>query len=158
MSFAAEEAEKNEEVCEMSKIMVVYWSGTGNTEKMAEAIAKGAEGKGATVECKNVANVSVADLAGYDVVAFGSPSMGVETIEEGEMEPFFAEALPGLKGKKVAIFGSYGWGDGEWLRTWADRCRNGGVTLMDDGLAVNETPDDAAVANCTAWGERLAAF
>ena len=74
------------------------------------------------------------------------------------MEPFFAEALPGLKGKKVAIFGSYGWGDGEWLRTWADRCRSGGVTLMDDGLAVNETPDDAAIANCTAWGEKLAAF
>ena len=87
----------------MSKIMVVYWSGTGNTEKMAEAIAKGAEGKGAAVECKNVANVAVADLAGYDVVAFGSPSMGVEVIEEGEMEPFFAEALPGLKGKKAAI-------------------------------------------------------
>ena len=149
---------KHEEVCSMSKIMVVYWSGTGNTEKMAEAIAKGAEGKGASVECKNVANVSASDLAGYDVVALGSPSMGVETIEEGEMEPFFAEALPGLKGKKVAIFGSYGWGDGEWLRTWADRCRSGGVTLMDDGLAVNETPDDAALANCTAWGEKLAAF
>lgn len=142
----------------MSKIMVVYWSGTGNTEKMAEAVAKGAEGKGASVECRNVSSVSVADLAGYDVVALGSPSMGVEVIEEGEMEPFFSEALPGLKGKKVGIFGSYGWGDGEWLRTWGDRCRDGGVTLMDDGLAVHETPDDAALADCVAWGEKLAAF
>lgn len=142
----------------MSKILVVYWSGTGNTEKMAESIAKGAEGAGASVECKNVADVSVADLGGYDVVAFGSPSMGVETIEEGEMEPFFAEALPGLKGRKVAIFGSYGWGDGEWLRTWADRVRGGGATLFDDGLAVHEAPDDAAVAECTAWGGKLASF
>jgi flavodoxin short chain len=142
----------------MSKVIVVYWSGTGNTEKVAELIAKGAEGKGASVVLKNVAKAAVAELADYDIVAFGSPSMGVETIEEGEMEPFFTKALPGLKGKKVAIFGSYGWGDGEWLRTWADRVRDAGARLVDEGLAVHEAPDDTTSADCVAYGERIAAF
>jgi flavodoxin short chain len=142
----------------MSKVIVVYWSGTGNTEKVAELIAKGAEDKGASVVRKNVASAAVAELADYDVVAFGSPSMGVETIEEAEMEPFFAEALPGLKGKKVAIFGSYGWGDGEWLRTWADRVREAGARLVGEGLAVHEAPDDVSSAECVAYGERIAAF
>lgn len=142
----------------MSKIAVVYWSGTGNTEKMAELITEGAKGAGAEVDCRNVADFAVADLSGYDVVAFGSPSMGVETIEEGEMEPFFTEALPALSGKKVGIFGSYGWGDGEWLRSWADRVRDGGANLMDDGLAVNEAPEGDSEDACTAWGQKLAAF
>ena len=142
----------------MSKVLVVYWSGTGNTEKMAEEIAKGATSAGAEVVCKNVANSSVAELAGYDVVAFGSPSMGAEVIEEAEMEPFFAEAEKGLGGKKVAVFGSYGWGDGEWLRSWAERCTAAGAVLLDDGLAVHETPDETALAQCAAYGEKLAGF
>jgi flavodoxin short chain len=142
----------------MSKVIVIYWSGTGNTEKIAELIAKGAEGKGASVVCKNVSTAAVSELADYDVVAFGSPSMGVETIEEAEMEPFFTDALSGLKGKKVAIFGSYGWGDGEWLRTWADRVRDAGARLVGDGLAIHETPDDVSSAECVAYGERIAAF
>ncbi|MDR1977422.1 MAG: flavodoxin [Synergistaceae bacterium] len=140
----------------MSKVIIVYWSGTGNTEKVAELIAKGATDKGASVTCKVVGDASVAELADYDVVAFGSPSMGVETIEEAEMEPFFTEAAPKLGGKKVAIFGSYGWGDGEWLRTWADRVREAGAQLIGEGLAVHETPDDASSAECIAYGERLA--
>ncbi|MDR3264852.1 MAG: flavodoxin [Synergistaceae bacterium] len=142
----------------MSKVIVVYWSGTGNTEKLAELVEKGASGKGAAVTRKNVSDAKTAELAGYDVVALGSPSMGVETIEEGEMEPFFTEAAPSLSGKKVALFGSYGWGDGEWLRSWADRVRDAGGQLMDEGLAVHETPDADAEARCVAWGEKLAAF
>jgi flavodoxin short chain len=140
----------------MSKVIVVYWSGTGNTEKMAELIAKGAENGGASVVRKSVASASVAELADYDVIAFGSPSMGVETIEETEMEPFFTEALPGLGGKNVAIFGSYGWGDGEWLRTWAERVRDAGAKLIGDGLAVHEAPDDVSSAECVAYGEKIA--
>jgi flavodoxin short chain len=140
----------------MSKVIIVYWSGTGNTEKVAELIEKGAAGKGASVVRKTVGEASVDELSGYDVIAFGSPSMGVETIEEAEMEPFFTDAAPKLGGKKVAIFGSYGWGDGEWLRTWADRVRETGARLIGDGLAVHETPDDASSAECIAYGEKIA--
>jgi flavodoxin short chain len=141
----------------MSKVIVVYWSGTGNTEKMAELIAKGAADKGASVVKKTVGEAAVAELADYDVVALGSPSMGVETIEEAEMEPFFSEAAPKLRGKKVALFGSYGWGDGEWLRTWAARVRDAGAQLVGEGLAVHETPDDVSSGGCIAYGEEIAA-
>jgi flavodoxin short chain len=141
----------------MSKVIIVYWSGTGNTEKVAELIAKGASDKGASVVSKTVGEAAVTELADYDVVAFGSPSMGVETIEEAEMEPFFSDAVPTLGGKKVALFGSYGWGDGEWLRTWAGRVRDAGAQLIGDGLAVHEAPDDAASAECIAYGEKIAA-
>jgi flavodoxin short chain len=140
----------------MSKVIIVYWSGTGNTEKIAELIAKGAEDKGASVARKVVSKASVAELAGYDVIALGSPSMGVETIEEVEMEPFFTEALPALGGKRVALFGSYGWGNGEWLRLWEDRVRNSGAQLLGEGLAVHEAPDDAASAECVIYGEKIA--
>lgn len=140
----------------MSKVMVIYWSGTGNTEKMAELITQGATSKGASVVCKAVGNASVSELADCDVVALGSPSMGVEVIEESEMEPFFTDAASAIQGKKVAIFGSYGWGDGEWLRIWAERVREAGGVLVDEGLAVHETPDEPASAECIAWGEKLA--
>ncbi|MDR2523802.1 MAG: flavodoxin [Synergistaceae bacterium] len=142
----------------MSKVGIVYWSGTGNTEKMSELIEKGAAGKGASVTRKKVGEVKAAELAAYDVIVLGSPSMGSEVIEEAEMEPFFTELLPSLGGKKIGIFGSYGWGDGEWLRTWAGRVRGAGGRLMDDGLAVHETPDGDSEAACLAWGEKLAVF
>jgi flavodoxin short chain len=142
----------------MSKVLVVYWSGTGNTEKMAELIEKGASSRGAEVARKSVSDAKVAELADYDVVAFGSPSMGSEVIEEAEMEPFFTEAVPAIKGKKTAIFGSYGWGDGEWMRLWADRARDAGTNLMDDGLIVHETPEGDSETQCVSWGEKLAEF
>ena len=139
----------------MAKVMLVYWSGSGNTEKMAEAIAKGAKDKGAEVTCKNVSSASVEELANYDVVAFGSPAMGAEVIEEGEMEPFFSSALPNLAGKKVAVFGSYDWGDGEWLRTWEGRVKAGG-SLLAGSVKAHLEPDAAALAECAALGEKLA--
>ncbi len=137
------------------KVIIVYWTGGGNTEKMAGAIAEGAKSKGAEVVCKNVSEASVAELSGYDVVVFGSPAMGAEVIEEGEMEPFFSEALPGLGGKKVALFGSYDWGDGEWLRTWEDRVKDGGANFVASVKAHLE-PDDDAIAECKAFGANLA--
>lgn len=142
----------------MAKIGIIYWSGSGNTEKMAELIAKGAEEAGAEVVCKNVASASQAELSGYDVTVFGSPSMGAEVVEESEMEPFVTEATPGLKGKKVALFGSYGWGDGEWMRNWAEQMKGEGVSLFDDGLIVNETPEGESADECVEYGRKLAAF
>ena len=140
----------------MAKVLVVYVTTTGNTEIMANAITEGAKGAGADVTCKTVGSASVSELANYDVIAFGSPAMGAEVIEEAEMEPFFTDAAKSLSGKKVAVFGSYDWGDGEWLRTWEDRCKEAGAVIVTEGLKVNLTPDDAAINECKAWGAKLA--
>lgn len=141
----------------MSKIAVVYWSGTGNTEAMAAAIAEGAKNAGAEVALLTASSFSAADLGGYDVVAFGCPAMGSEVLEEGEFEPMFAALEGSLSGKKVALFGSYGWGDGQWMRDWCERCGKAGAVLHDaNGLIVNETPDEIALAECKALGAALA--
>ena len=142
----------------MGKILITYWSGTGNTEQMAQLITEGAKAKGADVECKNISEVDADSALGYDVLAIGSPSMGAEVLEENEIEPF-VEAIEGkIKDKKLAIFGSYGWGDGEWMRNWAERMRGAGANLLDDGLIAHETPEGDAIAECKQFGERLAAF
>ncbi len=133
------------------KTAVIYWSGTGNTEAMAKAVAEGAG-----AELFSVSAFS-GDVADYDAVAFGCPAMGAENLEEGEFEPFFEGIEIKLSGKKVALFGSYGWGDGEWMREWAERVKNDGAVLVnDEGLIVNEAPDDAALADCKALGAKLA--
>lgn len=135
------------------KIAVVYWSGTGNTEAMANAAAEGAKNAGAEVVLLN--NLSAADLASYDSVAFGCPAMGAEELEDSEFEPMFAALEGSLNGKKIALFGSYGWGDGEWMRTWEDRCKDDGAVFACDPVICNEAPDDVAVAACKALGEAL---
>ncbi len=140
----------------MAKVLIVYVTTTGNTEKMANAIAEGAKGAGADVTLKTVGDASVSELAGYDVIAFGSPAMGAEVIEEAEMEPFFTDAASSLKGKKVAVFGSYDWGDGEWLRTWEGRCKENGAVIAAEGLKAHLEPDDDALAECKAFGAKLA--
>ncbi len=133
------------------KTAVIYWSGSGNTEAMAKAVADGAG-----AELFNVSDFS-GDVAEYDRLAFGCPAMGAENLEESEFEPFFAENEDKLSGKKVALFGSYGWGDGEWMREWAERVKNDGAVLVnDEGFIVNEAPDDAALADCKALGAKLA--
>lgn len=139
-------------------IAVIYWSGTGNTEKMAEAVVEGAKVQGAEVALKAVANASVEDVLKADAVALGCPSMGCEELEEAEMEPF-VQALEkeSLAGKPFALFGSYDWGDGQWMTEWADRMSKLGVKLVADGLIVNNTPDDDGLASCKELGNKLAA-
>lgn len=139
----------------MSKVLIVYVTTTGNTEKMASAIAEGAKDAGADVTVKTVGEASVSELAGYDVIAFGSPAMGAEVLEEAEMEPFFSEAAGSLGGKKIGLFGSYDWGDGEWLRTWEDRCKTSGAEVIASVKAHLE-PDDDAITECKAFGAKLA--
>lgn len=132
------------------KIAVIYWSGTGNTEAMASAVAEGAG-----AELYSVSQFS-GDVSEYDRLAFGCPAMGAENLEEGEFEPFFEGIESKLSGKKVALFGSYGWGDGEWMRNWEERAKNDGATLVGgEGLIVNETPDDEALEKCAALGAEL---
>ena len=129
------------------KTAVIYWSGTGNTEAMAKAVAEGAG-----AECFAVSEFS-GNVEDYDAIALGCPAMGAEELEDSEFEPFFAGIEGKLSGKKIALFGSYGWGDGEWMRQWQDRVTGDGATLVNgEGLIVNETPDDDALASCKALG------
>lgn len=140
----------------MSKIAVVYWSGTGNTEAMAAAVSEGAKSKGAEVSVLTAAEFS-ADMAdSFDGIAFGCPAMGAEVLEETEFEPMFNSVESKLKDKKIALFGSYGWGDGEWMRNWEERCVGDGAVLACESVICNEAPDDDAQASCKALGKALA--
>jgi len=140
----------------MAKIAIVYWSGTGNTEAMANAVLDGAQAAGAEVEMVAPAEFDAAKLAEYDAVAFGCPAMGAEELEDTEYEPMFAAIEGDLNGKKIALFGSYGWGDGEWMRTWDERCKAAGAVMATDYVIANEAPDDEAVESCKALGAALA--
>lgn len=138
----------------MSKVLVVYWTGTGNTEMMANAIADGAKNAGAEVDVVQVADSSAGDIANYDAVFMGCPAMGDEVLEECEFEPFFAEAESSLSGKKLALFGSYGWGDGQWMRDWDERAKNAGATLLTESLIINSAPDNEGIAECENFGKK----
>lgn len=139
------------------KIAVVYWSGSGNTEAMAAAVAEGAKSAGAVVDLFQVSEVDAAQAAGYDALALGCPAMGAEVLEEAEFEPFYTDLEGKLGGKKLALFGSYGWGDGQWMRDWQERAENAGALLCQEGLMAHEVPDAAALADCEALGKALAA-
>lgn len=136
------------------KKAVIYWSGTGNTAAMASAIAAG---MGEGTELYSVDQFT-GDIADYDKIAFGCPAMGDEVLEEAEFDPFFTSIEGKLGGKKVALFGSYGWGDGQWMRDWAERTTKAGANLYDDGLTVNGFPDGDAKVQCTAFGEGFGAY
>ncbi len=140
----------------MSKIAVVYWSGTGNTEAMAAAVAEGAREKDADVTLITAADFSADQVGSYDAIAFGCPSMGAEQLEESEFEPMFTACEGNLQGKTIALFGSYGWGDGEWMRNWEERCSQDGANLASGSVICNETPDEEALSACRALGAALA--
>ena len=132
------------------KTAVIYWSGTGNTEAMAKAVAEGAG-----AECFAVSEFS-GNVEDYDAIALGCPAMGAEELEDSEFEPFFAGIEGKLSGKKVALFGSYGWGDGEWIRTWAEDAEAAGARLVVEPVMANGSPDGDAEAACAALGAALA--
>ena len=136
------------------KAAVVYWSGTGNTAAMAELVLEGMKAAGAQAELLECN--SVTDLSAYDAIAFGCPAMGSESLEDGEFEPMFDSVKKTLSGKRIALFGSYGWGDGEWMRTWEDDCADAGIILAADSVICNDAPDDEALEACRALGETLA--
>ena len=139
----------------MSKVAVVYWSGTGNTEAMAEQVAAGARGVGAEVDVIQATDFDVDKLAAYDAVAFGCPAMGNEVLEEFEFEPMYNEVEPQLGTRKVVLFGSYDWGTGEWMETWEARAEEAGVNVVDTVIA-NLEPDAEAISECQRVGALLA--
>lgn len=143
----------------MQKTAIIYWSGTGNTEAMASAILEGAKEVDPDTKCYTVSDLTVDEAAAYDTLILGCPAMGAEVLEEEEFEPFFTALEASLSGKNVALFGSYGWGDGEWMRLWEDRVKEAGANMVEpEGLIINETPDDDGLALCRALGKKAAAL
>lgn len=140
----------------MSKVAIVYWSGTGNTAAMAHYVSQGVKEAGAEVDVFTSEEFTPDLAAGYEKLAFGCPSMGSEVLEESEFEPMFESVKGSLGGKAIALFGSYGWGDGEWMRNWEDDCRSLGCRMAADPVIVCGTPDDAGAAECAALGKALA--
>ena len=140
----------------MSKVAVVYWSSTGNTEAMANAVVDGAKEKGADVTLYECADFRPELIADYDAIAFGCPAMGDEVLEEDEFEPMFDGCKDALKDKKIALFGSYGWGDGEWMRLWEDSCVSDGALLAHSSVICNEAPDENIKKQCSELGAALA--
>ena len=138
------------------KSAVVYWSGTGNTEAMARAVAEGMTAAGAEAVLLTPDQVQTGDLNAYGAIAFGCPAMGSEVLEEMEFQPMFDACKRSLGGKRVALFGSYGWGDGEWMRTWEEDCGAAGINRVSDSVICCEAPDDEALAACRALGRKLA--
>ncbi len=140
----------------MSKTAIIYWSGTGNTEAMAQAVLDGAKEINGETKLFNVSEITADEAAGYDTLILGCPAMGAEVLEEDEFEPFFTELEGNLSGKNVALFGSYGWGGGEWMRSWEERVRAAGAKLACESVIANDAPDDEAVISCNALGKTAA--
>ena len=136
----------------MSKVAVVYWSMTGNTEAMAKELASAAD-----TEAIESSEFSADMCDQYDAFAFGCPAMGAEELEDSVFEPFISEIESGLSGKKVVLFGSYDWGDGEWMRIWQERMEKAGAVIVTGaGIIANNAPDSDAEASLKAAGAELA--
>lgn len=147
----------------MPKLNIIYWTMSGNTRIMADCLAEGAKQSGASVQTSEVTQITPQDALDCDLLALGCPAMGAEALEETEFEPFFVKLLPNLAGRKLALFGSYGWGGGEWLRLWQERARQAGVNLyqhpnLANGLAVCGRPDANGLQLCLDFGMGFAKF
>ena len=139
----------------MSKIAVVYWSGTGNTEAMANAVVEGVKSSGADAELFNSLEFDASLLSSYDAVAFGCPAMGAEQLEDFEFEPLFESCRPSLSGKKLGLFGSYGWGNGQWMRDWEENCRQSGAILSSESVICSGYPEADSIDRCKNLGRSL---
>lgn len=133
------------------KVAVVYWSGTGNTEAMAQAMVQGAESVGAETVIFTTDQFAASNVVNFDGVLFGCPAMGNEVLEEAEFEPMFAGLETELSGVPVGLFGSYGWGSGEWMEDWQTRCREDGANVYENGLIIQNTPDQDGLEKCRSF-------
>lgn len=140
----------------MKKTAVIYWSGTGNTEAMANAVLEGMKAAGAEATLLTPDQVDASALSDYDAIAFGCPAMGDETLEEMDFEPMFSACKGRLAGKSVALFGSYGWGSGDWMRSWEKDCDESNIGLTVPSVICCEAPDETALEACRVLGRKLA--
>ncbi len=141
----------------MKHIAIVYYSGTGNTELMADAVREGVQRTGSIAKKINAGLFGSDMLDSYDAIAFGCPASGAENLEEDIFEPMFETLLPHLAGKRIALFGSYGWGDGEWMRLWEQRVREAGAILAAPSVIAMDNPDDSALSAARELGAALTA-
>ncbi len=139
----------------MSKIAVVYWSGTGNTEAMAKLVEEGIVAAGGQADLLTPDLFTPDMVSGYAAIAFGCPSMGAEQLEEGEFQPMFDAVKGSLGGRTIGLFGSYGWGDGAWMRSWAEECEGLGCKLAAEPVIAQEAPDAETAAACRDLGKAL---
>lgn len=139
----------------MKKVIVIYWSGTGNTEAMAEAVAEGAKKGNGEVRLVNVDEATVAMVEQADAIALGCPSMGAEVLEESSMEPFVTSIEGVITGKPMVLFGSYGWGNGEWMEDWVTRMNKCGANVLGEGLIIMNAPDENGLAECKLLGNKI---
>lgn len=140
----------------MSKTAIIFWSGTGNTEAMAQAVLEGAQQADSEVKLFNVSEITVDDAAKYETLILGCPAMGAEVLEESEFEPFFTELEGSISGRNIALFGSYGWGGGEWMNNWEERVAAAGAKLVCQSVIANDAPDDEAIEKCVELGKTAA--
>jgi flavodoxin short chain len=141
----------------MKKILITYWSGTGNTEIMAKELARGAGEAGAETVLKPVSEAAADMVKAADALAFGCPAMGAEILEESEMEPFVSGLTQAdIGGKPLGLFGSYDWGDGQWMRDWAGRMKDLGAIVDGEGLIAQLAPTEDVLNQCRELGKRLA--
>ena len=140
----------------MAKVAIVYWTGSGNTEAMAHAVEEGAQNAGAEIALNFVSDVTADEIASFDYIALGCPASGNEQLEEYEFEPFFEELLPQLQNKKVAIFGSYSWNQGDWMQIWKQRLNDEGVETIAEPVVAYGYPEDDILEECKKLGETLA--
>ena len=140
----------------MDKVAIVFWTGSGNTEAMAQAVEEGAKNAGAETVLNFVGDTSAAEVATFDKIILGCPAMGDESLEEYDFEPFFEGLLPDLAGKKVGIFGSYAWNEGDWIMNWKARLEEAGVTLTAEPVKAYSYPDDDALEACRELGKTIA--
>ncbi len=139
----------------MSKAAIIYWSGTGNTEAMADLVTQGVRAAGGTADLIQCGDFSVDRIADYDTFAFGCPAMGDEELEDTEFLPMYDEVEPALSGQKVVLFGSYDWNDGEWMELWEQRAEEAGLNVVDTTIA-KDYPDDEAATECMRIGALIA--
>lgn len=135
---------------------IIYWSQAGNTEKMAELILEGIKSEGKKAELAQVSSVTLDDIKNDEILILGCPAYGAEELEESEMEPFVKSLEGNIEGKKVALFGSWGWGDGEWMKEWETRMKSYGATLVSEGLTVQEYPEGEDEDKCINFGKLIA--
>lgn len=139
----------------MRKVAVVYWTGTGNTQAMAEKVMAGAESAGAEVTERFAGDFRAEDVSKYDAIAFGCPAMGVEVLEESVFQPMWDSIKGKLDGKKIGLFGSYGWGSGTWMKNWYGEAESLGADVVGH-IACENAPDESVSAECEALGRKLA--
>ena len=141
----------------MKKIAVIYWTGTGNTKSMADIVCNSLENLSVEYKLYEASEFNSSLIEEYDGFAFGCPAMGAEELEPDEFEPFYSSIEGELNGKNIALFGSYEWADGEWMKTWEERAKGSGANVFEgQGLIIYDKPDDEGIAKCKAFGERFA--